>query len=228
MRRLHQTYSYISLISAVTAITIQTWVFKWIVSQGVSLTSGFWINLLMASGMYVMIYKTLVKAYETFGWKLLLRRYCITGTWYHEFVSDIQEGYVRRGRTIVTQNYVMTNFTAQNYACDFNVASRTMWQSRSVELGENGWLTIVFEAKRARPGAHDSNLTKEGIMHVQIECDESGRPFRLVGEYADSAPSDNRGAVTWTRSASWQHELEQQLGEVLPSTTSQPTKEEGA
>jgi hypothetical protein len=220
MRRLRNTYAFISVTSAVVAITVQSWVYGHLAKQGVGVQPSLLINLLTAAGTYVFIYKVLVKAYELWGWRLIHRKYVIEGHWYHEFVSELKPGYHRFGSTEIAQTFDSVDISAQNYDPDFSRSSRTMWRSRAVQVDDNGWATVAFEAKRARPGAHDSFLTKEGLIYFQIQWDKKGKPVRLVGEYADSAPSDNRGSVTWVREAAWAAQFERTVhdGEVEANT----------
>jgi len=207
IKRLQKTYGLISLLSAGLAITVQSWVYGSLMRSGYGIQPSFWVNLLTASTVYVVIYRVLIKVYEVWGWRMIHRRYLIEGVWYHEFLSDTHQGYRRLGVTEISQTFNTIEFSAQNYDADFSQSTRTMWRSRAVQIDDNGWVTVAYQAHRARPGQHDSLWSKEGLMYFQIRWDEHNRPIGLVGTYADSFPSDHRGCVTLLRKTPWSREF---------------------
>jgi len=148
MRLLRNTYAFISVTSVAAAITVQSWVCGYLARQGIGVQPSFWINLLTASGTYVLVYKALVKTYELWAWRIIHRRFVIEGTWYHKLISELKSGYRRVGTTEITQTFGSVVFSARNYDPQFARSSRTMWRSRAVQIDDNGWLTLAYQAHR--------------------------------------------------------------------------------
>jgi hypothetical protein len=211
MKHLNKTYNLISGTSVIISITVQAIVFKLLISAGVPIHKTLFINLITASSIYIILYRILILYYEQIGWKLVLKRFNIEGVWYQEFVSKLKVGYIRRGRTVITQSCLTINMNAQNYDIDFDPASRTLWQSVALNIDETGYIILAFKARRAGHAIHDSILDKDGLMYLQIELDNNNKPWRIIGEYADSVPSDNRGAVTFYRRPKWADEYDKSM-----------------
>lgn len=227
MKQLRRTYILITGASAVAAITVQSWVYGYLARHGTAVQHSFLINLLTAAGTYTAIYKLGVFLYQWKGWKIIHRQYLIEGKWYHELVSEAQAGYRRLGSTEVLQTFDSVSFNGQNYDPPPFVQGRhSQWSSRIAQIEEDGRVTVIYEVIRTGNRPHGNSI-KEGLMYLQIDRDEHGRPFRLVGHYADSAPSKNRGAVTLLRAVPWAGAYEAfRHGDTAGSEADQPNVSE--
>ena len=200
-------YPRISLTSALVAITVQGFALKYFMPLLSNMSYGYLLSFLGTSATYIVIYRLLVKGYEVYGWKLLLRKFDISGKWYHELVSKQDPNYRRLGFTVIVQNVFEFHLNAVNYNSDFSNINRTMWKSLATSIDERGNIAITYEADRAAATPEDKLFAKEGIMYALIEH-KDGKPYRIVGEFMDAFPSEKRGAVTWMRDAPWKDNLE--------------------
>lgn len=204
-------YPIISLVSAIFAITIQSNIYNYLLNVSVGFKPNLIFNILTASATYIIIYKSLIKFYELYGWKYLLKKYNIEGKWYHELVSAQEPEYKRLGTSLFLQDVFTLSINGINYDANFNRETRTIWKTESVYMDKTGFITFSYQAYRSRVKEKDNIFFKEGIMYAQIEYDEKNRPFRIVGEFLDSIPSTKRGAITWCRDASWKNNLEKNV-----------------
>jgi|GEM_PF-6385991 len=224
MQRLARTYAFVSLFSAVTAITLQSWVYRYFISFGQSFIPSAVVNALTASAVYVAIYKGLWELYKRWGWKkewewaifktkkIRPNRYLLEGFWYHECVDGSRPEYRRLGVTEVRQTFDSIKFKAQNYNEDFKKSGRSLWKSRAIEMTDDGDIEFSYSVERAEAGNDDDIVSKEGLMTIQIKWDKDGNPIQMDGIYRDCAPSDYRGSVTWRKHVPWGHHFEQASG----------------
>jgi hypothetical protein len=212
MTRLQRTYSWISGTSAILAITVQSLVFKWLNTKGLLVSTSQIIDLVTASILYILLYKGIILLYETYGWKMIHRNINIEGIWYHEFVSKAKPSYVRRGRSVIKQDFFSIEIKAQNYNIDFDPSTRTLWQSVALDIDDNGCIKLAFRADRAGSGIPDPLWTKDGLMWLQLDPNKKNTAtYRIIGDYADCYPSDYRGAVTFMRRPDWADSYDQAM-----------------
>ena len=226
------THSYliISTCSALAALVAQAFFLKLLLDFDAGSTQFvlFLIAVLTGTAVYFGLYKIITQLFRVWGWKMLLRRFDIHGTWYHEFRGP--GGYHRRGRTQITQGVFTLNFLGANYDISFDQSSRSLWESHAVTLDNTGQLIFSYSVTRARRGTieGDDALDKKGLMVVHL-CRYSGqRPHKMIGTFEDSSPTKLRGAITWLREPpEWAQNLEEAEATQTPQEVAQPRRVAG-
>jgi hypothetical protein len=202
-------YTRICGFSAVAAITIQNFILSNLSVLQLPKWLAYGVPFIAATAIYVSLYNFLIWIYETKGWKWVLKQYDISGTWYHEYQSATDPAYIRRRVTYIDQGIWHISLDGRNYDQGLNPASRTMWNSTSVALEQEGRLTGAYAAHRPdQTNPEDPNIEKTGVLSIKIVKNDKGQPCRLVDIFQDSWPSRRRGTLTWRRKTEWSEELE--------------------
>ena len=209
-------YVRIVVFSAISAITLQNIILKWVLDISFDKSSfignsNFIIMILSTSFTYYFIYRTLIFFYERWGWKKLLSKYNISGLWFHEFFTQSEPSYIRRGHTEIIQNALGFQFTAQNYDSNYDIATLTNWNSVMTSLEDNSTLTIAYHAQRSRQPSSDPFMEKEGIMSLHINYDKNKNPISIAGPFRDTYPSLRLGTITLSRNPTWKSEYCQHI-----------------
>jgi len=176
--------------------------------------------------IYKFFYCSLVCLYEKKAWKwyFVLRKYDISGVWYHEFRDFQDKNYVRIGKTIIEQDALKLHINATNYDEDFDVSKRTIWNNTSSYIGENNKLIISYEAhvstyqsREEKNTLEEESIQKEknflspektGLMYIQIPSIGQEKATVLQGTFHDSCPPFRRGTITLWRDATWKIKIE--------------------
>jgi hypothetical protein len=208
MRPFVNWYTRICLLSALGAIVVQ----NVILTNLPSLQSVKWLGrftpALAATGIYFLLYRSLIWLYELRGWRLVLKKYDISGIWYHEYLSPTDPSYVRHGITVVDQGVWHLTFNGRNYDVTLTRESLTLWNSTAVALENNARLVVAYTAHRCdQTRERDPHIEKTGILLIDVIRDGNGRPCRMIGIYEDTSPSERRGAITWHRETEWSQSI---------------------
>ena len=211
-------YILISTFSALFALATQGAIIRYCydnvrVEETTDFT--FLITVLMGTGIYFAMYKGLTNLFSVWIWKKILKRFDIHGIWYHEFRAG--DGYARRGRTRVTQGIFSLKFLGVNYDPTFVQSTRSLWESHALTLDENGLLLFSYTVIRTGPSEINDEKTrkissqdKKGLMTVHLHHISGEKPHKMIGEFEDSTPSYQRGAITWLREPpEWAVKLEE-------------------
>ena len=209
MKPFNEWYVAICTFSAIAAITVQNFILKHFYDTNSGDLIKFVIPLLTASVAYVLLYKGLVMFFEKKAWKWFLKEYNLEGRWYHEYASESDPDYVRRGATEVKQDLWKMNFNGRNYDKELNIQTRTMWTQTAVDFKDDDNLVVAYSAHKPNLESSDTVTTyKEGLIKVTIIRDDNNVPCRMVGVFKDSHPSNRSGVLTWWRETEWSKDFE--------------------
>lgn len=209
MRPFIAWYMQICFFSALVALAVQDLVINNLNPLQIPDSLKQIVPFLMALSLYIFLYRVLMWLYEWKLWKVVLKKYDISGTWYHEYLSPADPSYVRYGVTIIDQGIWHVRFNSRNYDQDLDPKTLTLWNSTAVALENEAQLTVAYVAHRCdQPDRADPYIEKTGILMIDIVRDRTGRPCRMTGIFEDTSPSKRRGAIKWLRTTEWSNELE--------------------
>lgn len=205
-------YKRIMIASVVIAITLQSIIYNEVLvelANEKNEVSLLLVDILSASTLYVSIQKIFIFAYEKFVWKIFLKRYNISGTWYHEFRDNSESEYRRIGKTEIFQDVNNIYISGYNLNQDFEIRKLSMWKSKACYIDEHGCITFAYVNSRAGINENDKVYNKGGYAEVEIKCDKHKNPIKIIGIYQDSYPACHRGSAIWVKNVDWKSQIDE-------------------
>jgi len=197
------SYTKVSASAVFIALSIQGLLLKSLYGNGyIDVWPKVLVGILTGTGAYYLIYKILGYIYEKKLWQYEFRKLNIAGTWFHEIESMEKKEYKRRGITQVSQDLFHLTFQGINYNTDYQIKTRSLWESEAITMNENGRLIFTYKVTRSNSPDQAGHTNKTGIMQLYIYV-ENNKPVKLEGIFQDSYPSNFRGSITWYRHVPW-------------------------
>lgn len=153
--------------------------------DGTSAEVPLWLDWLIATGAFMVMFSALIWAYERSLYRTLNRSRFLNGIWFQVFIisgdSPIRDR-VRHGQCHITTTLDTINFSANNLRIDGSFSSN--WNSQAVLLS-NRQLSLMFVSEGNRNGSR-------GTMNFNLQ---GSPPQCLIGQFNDSSPAKHHGDI---------------------------------
>ncbi|QUA52180.1 hypothetical protein [Aristaeella lactis] len=210
MRGYYTWYTKISIAAAVLVISLQGVFEKLIINSALipedNKVLAIIIEIVVSLGVFAMVYQFAIWLYEKYIWKIVLKRINVTGKWYVEVQVDYGGGKVvsRYGEVNIDQSMGELTLTGYQFSKNNETEVKntwTIWNSTFAMIDSKGTIQMKYNSQRCATDKSDeyAHPAKEGIVEMNVDCNEKGVPCTMKGSYTEYLPKFVKGFIRMRR-----------------------------